>query len=87
MTRPVYRWAILFRSESRLDGKKAKVGWDRGEPLLFHTRSSARKAIAERYGYLRHRPDLRREPHGWRMPAAVKVRVLIEPIRDPWEDA
>lgn len=46
-------------------------------PVLFRTRREAQLFIAKEYGYLRHRPDLRAEPHGWRMPKAVKVEVTL----------
>jgi hypothetical protein len=48
--------------------------------LLFFTKAAARAHIVERYGYIRHRTDLRRPPHNWRMPQAVKVDVQITPF-------
>ncbi len=46
--------------------------------MLFRTRAECRAWIDEHYGYIRTRADLRAEPHGWRMPRAVKVRVVLE---------
>lgn len=43
---------------------------------LFRTRAECRAYIERRFGYVRHRPDLRGRPHGWRMPEAVLVRVV-----------
>ena len=43
--------------------------------LLFNTRKEARKFIKENYSFIRTRKDLRKEPHGWRMPKPVKVNV------------
>lgn len=51
--------------------------WDRGYPLLFTTRSEARRYICERYGYIKTRPDLQAEPHGWKMPVPVRVAVEL----------
>jgi hypothetical protein len=44
-------------------------------PVLFRTRAEARRWIEANHGYIRRRPDLQREPHGWRMPIAVRVEV------------
>jgi len=67
------RWGVLWRSNNRLDGVREHLIYDSRIPLLFITRREARKFIAERYGYLRARPDLKAEPHGWKMPIPVKV--------------
>lgn len=76
-------WAILWRSENRLDGLSEHLVLDpRGRlPLLFKTRAEARQHIAGHWGYIRHRPDLRAEPHGWRMPLAVRVTASVEMAR------
>lgn len=59
-------------------------------PLLFRTRSTARAWIEEHYGYIARRPDLRKEPHGWRTPQAVRVIVTISEergsVRGPSEE-
>jgi hypothetical protein len=47
----------------------------RPEVRLFRTRHDCRAFIEERYGYIRTRSDLRREPHGWMVPRAVRVEV------------
>lgn len=72
------RWGVLWLSENRLDGTTRHVMWEAGLPLLFETRREARVWIEHRHGYIRGRSDLRAEPHGWRMPRAVRVRVTIE---------
>ena len=46
-------------------------------PVLFLTRKGCRWWIEERYGYIRTRPDLRRPPHNWRVPRAVRVTVEV----------
>jgi hypothetical protein len=48
--------------------------------LTFKTRAAALAFINDRYGYIRDRADLRREPHGWRMPIPVRVRITVEEI-------
>lgn len=82
MRREVLRWAVKHRSENKLDGVTEHWEWDyeRG-PVLFHTRREARKFIESKYGYIRIRPDLRAEPHGWRLPRAVKVAVILKESR------
>lgn len=75
------RWAVLWRSQNCLDGKREYFLWECGNPMLFTTRAQARSYIKERYGYIATRPDLRAEPHGWRSPKAVKVRVILVPTR------
>lgn len=73
------RWALLWRSDNWLDGRREHLVYDERVPVLFRTRQEARDWRDERYGYIRERPDLRREPHGWRLPLPVKVRVVLEP--------
>jgi len=78
-------WAIKWRSENLLDGKQEYlVGGlfdpDAAPPLLFDTRAAARQRQRDSYGYIHHRPDLHREPHGWLSPQVVRVRVTVEEI-------
>ena len=49
---------------------------------VFESRDAAREFIKSKYGYIAGspRPDLRREPHGWRMPVAVKVVVAVKEV-------
>jgi hypothetical protein len=47
-------------------------------PVIFPTRREAREWIKAKYGYIAERPDLRAEPHGWRVPTAVRVDVLAK---------
>ena len=88
-------WAIEWRSDSALDGKRRCIlGIGHfGAPLtplpdcygayhtmVFRSRAKAREFIRRRYGYIAERPDLRREPHGWKMPRPVRVRVDVIPL-------
>lgn len=73
-------WAVLWRSKNRLDGYHEHLCGTPDHPcrtLLFESRRKARNFIRDKYGYIRTRPDLRREPHGWRMPTAVRVTITI----------
>ena len=81
-------WAIKWRSENRLDGKTEHLmglwpdysrlanvsGYHRA---VFRTRQQARDFNNKHNGYIRNRPDLQREPHGWKMPIVVKVSVTV----------
>lgn len=69
--------ARCWRSCNQLDGYQSRIMWDQGSPLVFRTRAEAREYVARKYGYIRTRPDLRREPHGWRMPRAIRVAVHV----------
>ncbi len=75
MTRPIIRWGVLWREKSKLDGVVEHLEFDLCIPVLFCKRREARAWIDEHYGYIRDRPDLRREPYGWRMPTPVRVKV------------
>lgn len=72
-SRPI--WVLVWRSENSLDGKCRYIMAAEG---LFDTRAKARKHADENYGYIRERPDLRKEPHGWRMPLPVRAILSIE---------
>lgn len=77
------RWGILWRSDNKLDGKQEHFLWDRypnraSVPLVFSTREQARAHIRIKYGYIKNRPDLQKEPHGWKMPIPVRVRIVVE---------
>lgn len=74
------KWAGLWYSRNRFAGVTRHFLFEDGNVALFKTRAAARKYIQEKYGYIRDRHDLRIEPHGWRVPSAVRVRVTIETI-------
>lgn len=81
--RETYAWAILHRSDNRLDGHREWLEGDAKHAtrtLLFPSRAAARGHVADKHGYLRNRPDLREEPHGWHMPRPVQVRLTITAI-------
>lgn len=80
MSAAVVRWGIQWHSENALDGLSEYLLWDSPcRPLLFETRYEARKFARAKWGYIKSRPDLRAEPHGWRNPKAVRVCVLVTP--------
>ena len=70
-------WAGQWHTKNKLDGETKHILYENCLPMLFHTRREAREYINKKYGYIRTRPDLRAEPHGWRLPTAVKVKVEI----------
>jgi len=83
-------WAIKRESNNQLDGHRVSLlgGARFGRPpewrgytiMVFKTRAEARVHIREHYGYMAKRPDLRREPHGWKAPKPVKVAVSVKEV-------
>jgi hypothetical protein len=73
----VERWGVLCRSRNQLDGYRQHIAFRRLMPVLFMTRREAREWIRSEYGYMRDRPDLRAEPHGWLAPMPCKVRIEL----------
>jgi hypothetical protein len=86
-------WTIKHASDNKLDGYREsfegvfRVGEERPPrhmaghtTALFVTRQEARDYLAKHYRYLRKRPDLQAEPHGWRIPQVVKVTVTIAEV-------
>jgi len=69
-------WAAEWHSNSLLDGENRHLIFHNYLPALFRTRRECRTFIKERYGYIAERKDLREEPHGWRLPQAVKVEII-----------
>lgn len=70
-------WAGQWHSKSTLDGEIKHILWENLSPKLFRTRRECRVWIKANYGYIAERPDLRGEPHGWRMPQAKKVIIKV----------
>lgn len=71
------RWGIEWHSKNQADGDRRNIQWEGGMPLLFLRRIDARDYIIHRFGYIKKHADLRCEPHGWRMPQAVRVTVEL----------
>lgn len=80
-------WAVKTDERNLLDGRKVRLRlfwWkslkvEHGRVLmLFKTRAHARAWIKEDRGYIARRPDLRREPHCWRVGAPVRVTVTVK---------
>ena len=81
-------WAVKWESNNQLDGHRA---WLCGcaqhmlrpshlagyTTMVFKSRREAREYISRRYGYIADRPDLKQEPHGWKMPRPVRVTVSV----------
>jgi hypothetical protein len=72
-------WAAKWSQTNKLDGKRDHlIIFDWRTHLtnrLFKTRAECRRWIEAEYGYIRIRKDLRNEPHCWRLPKAVRVKV------------
>jgi hypothetical protein len=68
-------WGVLWQSENRLSGRQRHLMW----APLFRNRRECRAYITREWGYIRSRPDLLAEPHGWRIPKAVRVEVKEVP--------
>lgn len=68
-------WAALWYSKTNMDDITEHIIYDDCLPALFRTRKECLVYINKRYGYIRNRPDLRAEPHGWRLPRAIKVSI------------
>ena len=69
-------WGALWRQNSYLDGgPRTHLINVKCLPVMFLTRRDARAFIEEKYGYIRTRKDLRAQPHGWRLPVPVRVKV------------
>lgn len=82
-------WAIRRRSKSGehligsfgvFKNSQPPVFCLSGVPLLFNTRREAREFIETNYGYIRQRDDLKNDPHGWKVPIPVRVKVTVEEI-------
>lgn len=71
-------WAALWRSENKLNGKTEYFIRSCSIPRLFRTREEARNFIKENYRYIKFREDLRGEPHGWKVPIAIKVDIVAK---------
>ncbi len=69
-------WAAQWHTRNKLDGDTKHFLYENLLPALFRTRRECREFINLKYGYIRDRPDLQQEPHGWRVPKAVKVKLI-----------
>lgn len=75
VSKSVERWGLLSDTTTQLDGRRVHLIFENCLPVIFKTRREAREYAEKRFGYIKARPDLRREPHCCRMPKAVRVRV------------
>ena len=67
--KPATVWALQWNSKNC----RPHLLHSEALPCLFRTRDEARKYANERLGYIKRRPDLREDPHGWRMPTPIRV--------------
>lgn len=73
-------WGIEWHEKNKTDGERREIMWENCVPLMFTTRALARAYIHRTYRYIKYRKDLRREPHGWRMPQAVRIEVVARRV-------
>lgn len=76
-----HRWALVWRQRNKLEGKQERLlsgKWPMAMIETFRTRKEAEAKRESEYGYIRNRPDLQMEPHGWKMPKVVRVRMTVE---------
>ena len=82
-------WGIRWESKNHVDGASCYLIGSYGVSpipelagctgaLMFQTKRECVEYIHKRFGYIRVRKDLRNEPHGWRMPKAVRINVTIQ---------
>ena len=77
--KPIRLWGVMWRSKNKRDGVREHLMWIHPKrPALFDTRREVREWIKREFGYIKDRPDLRKEPHGWRMPIPVRVKIEKE---------
>lgn len=74
--KPSFAWALMWRSRNALDGLTEAMLGNGKTVMLFQTRSEARIEANIKFGYIKTRPDLRTEPHGWRMPKPIRVKIV-----------
>jgi hypothetical protein len=81
-------WAAVSDETNKLDGRKRRINLynriiaaEEGRAfMLFKTREQCRRWIKETWGYLQHRPDLREEPHCWRVPRPRRVTMTVREL-------
>ena len=73
------RWAVVWRSKNKLDGKREHFMFDgEGNVCIYKTRKQAREVMEMQWGYIKTRPDLQREPFGWKAPTVRRVTVTVK---------
>lgn len=74
-------WAGLWQSKNKIDGSREHILCENTKPQLFRTKKECKEWIDKRCGYIKNRKDLRSEPHGWRMPVPVRVKITYDKTR------
>ena len=82
MSKPVIteytRWGLKWRSQNHAQGRSEHICWLGDSPTLFRTRREARAFQHKQYAYIRTRRGFKAEPHGWKLPAIIRIRVTLE---------
>ena len=74
----VERWGALWHSKSKLNGVRKHIIFENCLPVLFCTKKEINEYIKKTYGYIATRKDLRVEPHCWRIPKPIKLKITIK---------
>jgi len=83
MTKPWTAWGVRWESKNAIDGVQRYLIGSCGVPpipLMFETKRECLEYIKANYGYIRTRKDLRDEPHGWRVPKAIRIEVTVKDL-------
>ncbi len=70
-------WGAIWNQKTKLGGAQHHIIHHNYLPALFTTKKEAKEFIKHHYGYIAKRKDLRHEPHGWRMPKIVKLKISV----------
>ncbi len=79
LKRATIAWGIKWRQKNKLDGVTEYImGSGSILPRCFRIREDARSFVAENYSYIAKRPDLKAEPHGWKIPQVVRMKITVD---------
>ena len=70
-------YGAIWDQKNKLDGETHHIINQNCLPVLFVTKKEAKEFIKLNYGYIATRKDLRREPHGWKMPKVVRLKISV----------
>jgi len=73
-------WGVLWIQKGSIDGDCESLVYKDCKPVMFSTKRECKKFIDETYKFITARKDLRRYPHGWRLPKPVKLRINYQRV-------
>lgn len=77
----VGRWGALWHTKNKLSGVRKHIIFENCLPVMFVTKREIKAYIKEKYGYIATRKDLRVEPHCWRVPKPIKLKISVSKMR------